>query len=107
MLILKEESTRVTKNGLKQRGYASILCHIGSKTGYIAGKPYDIERLEGKSQFSVTIEEEKKVPLYKQSMQLQMGRTPKRTTVERKNYVAKVLDGKEVTAPLPVWKIIR
>ena len=106
MVVLQEQSGRDTKMGLERKGYDTILCQIGNKMGYIAGRPQAIERIKGQKQFRALMEEEKKIPLYKQAMQMQMGRVPKQKETTRLNCFVKVIDDKENKAPLTVWKII-
>lgn len=90
---------------LERRGYKSYLfAMVNGQRCYIVGKEDVINKLSTMNRFPVTIEEERKIPLYKQAMQLQMGRQPKQTETERFTIMVQLL--KNITPNVyNIWEI--
>lgn len=107
MVVIKELNTRSTQKMLHSRGYETIYCQINGKKGFIVGRNQTIDRLRNQTQFRVLIEEEHKVPIYKQAMQMQMGRTPKQKNIDRKNCLVRVLEEPNTVVSMTVWEIIQ
>lgn len=104
MLVIEMPSKR-TKMELERSGNVVVVCQIGNKVGYIAGPKVLMRNIEGQKRFQVVIQREKKVPIYRQAMQLQMGRKVKVTEYERDHYIATVVN-KETILPMTTWKAI-
>ena len=91
---------------LRRRGFEDFLfCQVGNELGFVVGDIHVIENLRGCTFFNASVKKNEKVPLYKQSMQLQMGRIPKSTTSVNRRYQVRVLDNAD-NRFYSVWRIV-
>lgn len=105
-IVLREEKFRSNSYDLERRGYMYYLfCQIGNRRGYVVSRFDVIERLAEMNYFPALVVEKEKIPLYKQSMDLQMGRNPKSTREVTLSYNVRVLNDIDSIGYYPVWVI--
>ena len=104
---LKKKEFKANLFELNRRGYKNyIYCRIGNQNGYIVGDLKILSELMNMSTFSVRIKEIEKVPLYKQSMDLQMGKTPKDTKEVYYSRTVNILPISQNNRYMTVWEIV-
>ena len=92
-IILREERFRSNSYDLEHRGYMYYLfCQIGNRRGYIVSRFDIIEDLASRHYFPALVVEEEQVPLYKQDMELRMGRMPKSKREITRQYNVRILN---------------
>ncbi len=107
-ITLREEYFRYSVQDLERRGYKDyIFVQIGNKRGFIISKNIVLlNRLAEQKGFSVMIECEEKVPLYKQDMQLRMGKVPQSKKSVLRPYNVRVLEKCQDRYCYSVWSVI-
>lgn len=107
-IILREENFKSSVEDLKRRGYMSyIFVHIGHKRGFIVSRDVKIiEMLSQKIGFQAMVECEEKIPLYKQDMQLRMGRVPQSKKSVLRPYNVRILEKCQDRYCYSVWSVI-
>ena len=107
-IILKEENLRYSVDDLKRRGYKDyIFVHIGHKRGFIVSKNINkLEMLSKQIGFQAMVECEEKVPLYKQDMQMRMGRKLESKKSVLRPYNVRVLEKCRDRYCYSVWIIV-
>lgn len=99
----REKYPRIAAAELLRRGYKVIFVQIGYKQGYLFSDRVELDNMP--NTFPITLEEKRDVPLYKQAMDLQMGRIPQKHITENRTYYARVLSMNEVV-PYVAWEVI-
>lgn len=107
-IILKEERFKSSIMDLKRRGYSDFLfVQIGNRRGFIVSHKVDVlSILAEKNMFLVTIEDKEKVPLYKQDMQLRMGKIPEQYKTSHRSYTVRVLEKCRDNYSYTVWCVV-
>ena len=107
-IILREENFKCNIEDLKRRGYKDyIFVHIGHKRGFIISKNMKIiEMLSQKIGFQVLLECEEKIPLYKQDMQIKMGKIPQSKKSVLRPYNVRVLEKCQDRYCYFVWSVL-
>ena len=105
-IILKEARFRSNSYDLERRGHMYYLfCQVGNRRGYVVSRYDIIEELQSRNYFPALVVEEEKVPLYKQDMDLRMGKMPKSKREVTLSYNVRVLGENLGNAFYPVWMI--
>ena len=89
-------------NNLKECGKKVLLAEVGGRRVLLYGEPDIIDSLPKK--FTLNVEEEKKIPLYQQAMDIQMGKAPRTHKTVMSCYYATVLYVSPVGA-FPAWEV--
>lgn len=108
-IILKEEIFKSNVMDLRRRGYSDFLfVQIGNKRGFILSHNIELlSKLAEIPMFIATLRVDEKVPLYKQDMELRMGRVPKQTKESIRSYNVRVLEKCKDNYSYTVWSIVR
>lgn len=107
-IILREEKFKYSIDDLKRRGYKDyIFVHIGHKRGFIISRNAKaIELLSQKIGFQAMVECEEKIPLYKQDMQMRMGKKPESKKSVLKPCNVRILEKCQDRYCYFVWSIV-
>ena len=99
----REKYPRISADELLRRGYQVVFVQIGYQRGYLFSEKVEFDNLP--KTFPITLEEKRELPLYKQAMELQMGRVPKQHTTESRMHYTRVLEMDE-SVPYTAWEVI-
>lgn len=104
-ILLREEPFKSSIVDLKRRGFSDFLfVQIGNRRGFVVSRnPGVFLNLSEKVGFMATLKVEEKVPLYKQDMQLRMGRKPESKRVSYRNYTVRILEKCRDNYSYTVW----
>ncbi len=107
-ILLREERFRANIMDLNRRGYSDFLfVQIGNRRGFIVSHRVDVlSILSEKNMFLATLEEKEKVPLYKQDMQLRMGKRPEQYKISHRSYTVRVLEKCRDNYSYTVWCVV-
>ena len=107
-IFLREERLKSNIMDLNSRGYSDfIFVQIGNKRGFIVSHRTDVlSILSEKNMFLATLEEREKIPLYKQDMELRMGKIPKQYKLSCRTYTVRVLEKCRDNYSYTVWCVV-
>ena len=103
-MIAKSRNTRLSMAELRRRRYFYLPVRFGNKKILLASTK-DIFKSYTK-QIRLAIEEDIKVPIYKQAMQMQMGRTPQSTQTDCRIYNLDIIQNLNENEYCEVFEVV-
>ena len=100
----KEKFQRIQEFELIRRGYDVIFIQVGNQRGFLFGEKGTLADVP--KRFQLTMEEQRKVPMQKQILDMHMGRKLQQYKTDTRIYMATVMDmphGGAYTA----WELVR
>lgn len=107
-IILKEETFKYSIMDLERKGISDFLfVQIGNKRGFILTKgSRKLSFVMNRYEFPALIQTNEKVPLYKQDMDLRMGKRPQSTNNTLRPYNVRILEKCQDRYCYFVWSVV-
>lgn len=103
-MVVKSRNTRLSMAELRRRRYYYLPVRFANKKILLVSTGNVFQSYT--KQIRLAIETEVKIPLYKQSMQMQMGRRPQQTQTDRRIYVFDVIQDMNENEYCEVFEVV-